>query len=156
MPLIYACIAPHAGDLIPETVEDQKTVATTRTAMYQLGAKLESLVPEVIFLINPHGFRVHGALSVCVAERAVADWAPDVKLDFEMDPALSHAIADKAAELNLPVVRYIYGASGGPDCFIPLDWGGSRTFIFSGTSLQSQAETGSHQSHAHSPFCHPL
>ena len=38
MPLIYACIAPHAGDLIPETVEDQMTVATTRASMYQLGA----------------------------------------------------------------------------------------------------------------------
>ena len=132
MPLIYACIAPHAGDLIPETVEDQKTVATTRTSMYQLGAKLESLAPEVIILLNPHGFRVHGALSVCLAERAVADWAPDVKLDFEMDPALSHALADKATERNVPVVRYIYGASGGPDCFIPLDWGAVVPLYFLG------------------------
>lgn len=138
MPLIYACIAPHAGDLIPETVEDQKTVATTRESMYQLGAKLESLAPEVIVIINPHGFRVHGALSVCVAERAVADWTPDVKLDFEMDPALSHAIADKATERNVPVVRYIYGASGGPACFIPLDWGAVVPLYFLGHRFASK------------------
>ena len=33
MPLIYACIAPHAGDLIPETVEDKNIVALTRNSM---------------------------------------------------------------------------------------------------------------------------
>jgi aromatic ring-opening dioxygenase LigB subunit len=132
MTLIHACIAPHAGDLIPETVEDQKIVSTTRETMYKLGAKLESLAPEVIIIINPHGFRVHEALSVSVAERAVADWAPDVKLDFEMDSALAHTIADKATEMNVPVVRYIYGASGGPECFIPLDWGAVVPLYFMG------------------------
>jgi len=132
MPLIYACIAPHAGDLIPETVADQKIVAMTRESMYKLGTKLEALAPEVILLINPHGFRVHSALSVGVAERAVADWAPDVKLDFEMDTALAHAIADKATEWNVPVIRYTYGASGGPECFIPLDWGAVVPLYFLG------------------------
>ena len=33
MPLIHACIAPHAGDLIPETVTDKNTVALTRASM---------------------------------------------------------------------------------------------------------------------------
>lgn len=132
MPLIYACIAPHAGDLIPETVEDQKIVATTRESMYQLGANLEALAPEVIVIINPHGFRVQGALSVSVAERARADWSPEVKMDFEMDSGLAHAIADKATERNVPIVRYIYGASGGPDCFIPLDWGAAVPLYFLG------------------------
>ena len=87
MPLIHACIAPHAGDLIPETVEDQNKVKLTRETMYVLGENLQALAPDVIVIINPHGFRVQGALSVSVAERAVADWAPDVKLDFEMDSA---------------------------------------------------------------------
>src|SRR5262245_54469195 len=132
MPMVYACIAPHAGDLIPETVRDQKIVATTRESMYKLGATLEALAPDVIVMINPHGFRVHGALSVSVAERAVADWAPDVKLNFEMDAALAHTIADKAAEANVPIARYIYGASSGPECFIPLDWGAVVPLYFMG------------------------
>ncbi len=132
MPLIHACIAPHAGDLIPETVDDQNKVAFTRQTMYALGERLQALAPEVIVVINPHGFRAHGALSVCVAERAVADWSPDVKFDFEMDVELAHAIADKAVEMNAPVVRYIYGASGGPECFIPLDWGAAVPLYFLG------------------------
>ena len=132
MPLIHACIAPHAGDLIPETVTDQNIVVTTRQSMYKLGEKLKALAPEGIVIINPHGFRVQGALSVSIAERAVADWAPDVKLDFEMDLVLANDIADKAVELSVPIVRYIYGASGGPECFIPLDWGAVVPLYFMG------------------------
>jgi len=132
MPLIYACIAPHAGDLIPETVEDKNIVATTRASMVALGEKLQALAPEVIVIINPHGFRVQEALSISIAERAIADWAPDVKLDFEMDPELAHAIADEATFANVPIVRYIYGASGGDSCYIPLDWGAVVPLYFMG------------------------
>jgi aromatic ring-opening dioxygenase LigB subunit len=132
MTLIYACIAPHAGDLIPETVKDQNKVIRTRQAMQSMGAKLEALAPDVIVIVNPHGFRVENAMSISIAERARAHWSPDVKIDFEVDMELAHSIADKAVEANIPVVRYIYGASGGPDCFIPLDWGAVVPLYFMG------------------------
>lgn len=132
MPLIHACIAPHAGDLIPETVDDPNKVAFTRQTLSALGDRLQALAPEVLLLINPHGFRVQEALSISVAERAVADWSPEVKLDFEMDSDLAHAIADEATVSNVPVVRYIYGASGGDSCYIPLDWGAVVPLYFLG------------------------
>lgn len=132
MTLNYACIAPHAGDLIPETVDDQNKVIQTRQAMQSMGTKLEALAPDVIVIVNPHGFRVESAMSISIAERARADWSADVKLDFEMEVELAHAIADKAEEAGIPVVRYIYGASGGPDCFIPLDWGAVVPLYFLG------------------------
>ena len=135
MPLIYASIAPHAGDLIPETVSDQNLVKQTRDAMYKMGQHLQSLNPEVIVIANPHGFRVQNAMSIAIAERAVADWSPEVKLEFEMDSSLANAIADRAEEVNVPVVRYIYGASGGPECFIPLDWGAVVPLYFMGHSF---------------------
>jgi aromatic ring-opening dioxygenase LigB subunit len=97
-----------------------------------MGKHLQALNPDVIVIANPHGFRVQKAMSISVAERAVADWSADVKLDFEMDPSLANAIADKAEERNVPVVRYIYGASGGPECFIPLDWGAVVPLYFMG------------------------
>jgi aromatic ring-opening dioxygenase LigB subunit len=135
MPLIYASIAPHAGDLIPETVSDQNLVKQTRDAMYEMGRHLQSLNPEVIVIVNPHGFRVQNAMSIAIAERAVAEWSPEVKLEFEMDPSLANAIADCAEEVNVPVVRYIYGASGGPECFVPLDWGAVVPLYFMGHSF---------------------
>jgi aromatic ring-opening dioxygenase LigB subunit len=138
MTLIYACIAPHAGDLIPETVEDKNKVAQTRRSMQEMGATLEGLVPEVIVIINPHGFRVENAMSISMTERAIADWSPDVKLGFDMDVELAHSIADKAAEMNVPLVRYIYGSSGGPDCFIPLDWGAVVPLYFMGHHYKSK------------------
>jgi aromatic ring-opening dioxygenase LigB subunit len=128
MPLIYACIAPHAGDLI----DDSSKVTLTRQSMLEMGERLQVLAPEVIVIINPHGFRVQEALSISVAERATADWPPDVKLDFEMDSALAHHIADEATTSNVPVVRYIYGASGGDACYIPLDWGAVVPLYFLG------------------------
>lgn len=132
MPLIYACIAPHAGDLIPETISDQNIVKTTRQSMREMGEHLEALEPDVLVIVNPHGFRVQNALSISIAEHAIADWSPQVKLDFEMDPALANRIADKATEMDVPVVRYLYGASGGPDCYIPLDWGATVPLYFLG------------------------
>ena len=132
MSLIHASIAPHAGDLIPKTVPDPNIVKQTRDAMYEMGAHLQALDPEVIVIANPHGFRVQNALSISIAERAVADWSPDVKLAFDMDPQLANAIADRAEEMNVPVVRYISGASGGPECFIPLDWGAVVPLYFMG------------------------
>jgi aromatic ring-opening dioxygenase LigB subunit len=132
MPLIYACIAPHAGDLIPETVADQNIVKTTRQSMREMGEHLQALNPDVIVIVNPHGFRVQEALSISIAERAIADWSADVKLDFEMDTDLANEISDEANMMNVPVVRYLYGAGSGPDCYIPLDWGAVVPLYFLG------------------------
>ena len=128
MPLIYACIAPHAGDLI----DDQNKITLTRHSMQEMGTRLQALSPEVIVIVNPHGFRVENAISVSIAERATAEWPPDIKLDFEMDPVLAHAIVNKASEMKVPVAGYIYGASSGADCFIPLDWGAVVPLYFMG------------------------
>jgi aromatic ring-opening dioxygenase LigB subunit len=64
MPLIYACIAPHAGDLIDES----NKITLTRQFMIQMGQRLQGLAPEIIVIINPHGFRVQEALSMSVPQ----------------------------------------------------------------------------------------
>jgi aromatic ring-opening dioxygenase LigB subunit len=136
MPLIYACIAPHAGDLIPETVKDGNIVAVTRNSMKEMGAKLEALNPEVVVIVNPHGFRVSNAMNIAITEKSFAEWSPDVKLDFDVDQSLANAIADKAEGMSVPVVRYIYGASGGDACFVPLDWGAVVPLYFMGHKFE--------------------
>ena len=140
MTLIYACIAPHAGDLIPETAEDANLVSLTRNTLLQMRERLQALAPDVVVVVNPHGFRTESGLGVAVAERAHADWSDQVKLDFEMDSQLAHAIADRATSLNVPVVRYIYGASGGPDCYSPLDWGAVVPLYFMAHHFRPQPQ----------------
>ena len=100
--------------------------------MYAMGSKLEALKPDVIVIINPHGFRVSNAMNIAITEKATAEWAPDVKLDFDVDQELANAIADQADEMSVPVVRYIYGASGGEACYVPLDWGAVVPLYFMG------------------------
>jgi len=134
MPLIYACIAPHAGDLIPESISTPDPVARTRQSMQEMGAALQAFEPDVLVLVTPHGFRAEEALCLSIAERAFAEWAPGVKLDFEMDPSTANRIAERAKSLGVPLVRYIYGASGGPSCYIPLDWGAVVPLYFMGHS----------------------
>jgi len=65
MPLIYACIVPHAGDLI----DDINKVVLTRKSMNEMGAKLEALDPEVVVIVNPHGFRVSNAMNIAITEK---------------------------------------------------------------------------------------
>lgn len=134
MPLIHACIAPHAGDLI----DDPNKVDLTHQTLTAMSERLQALAPEIVLIINPHGFRVQEALSISVAERAVADWSPEVKLDFKMDADLAHEIADEVTTSNVPVVRYIYGASGGDACYIPLDWGAVVPLYFLGHRFTPQ------------------
>jgi len=138
MPLTYACIAPHAGDLIPETIADKNIVALTRKSMVAMGSKLKALEPETVVIINPHGFRVGNAMNIAVADKATADWAPNVKLNFDVDLLLANAIAVQAEAMSVPVVRYIYGASSGDSCFVPLDWGAVVPLYFMGHRFESK------------------
>ena len=134
MPLIHACIVPHAGNLI----DDQNKVALTRKSMEEMGARLEALNPDVIIIINPHGFRVSNVMNIAITEKANVYWSPDVKMDFDIDVSLANAIADKAEEMSVPVVRYIYGASGGDACYVPLDWGAVVPLYFMGHRFTSK------------------
>ena len=133
MSLIHACIAPHAGDLI----DDMNKVALTRKSMNEMGATLEALNPDVVVIVNPHGFRVSNAMNIAITEKAFAYWSPDVKLYFDVDTSLANVFADKAEEMSVPVVRYIYGASGGDSCYVPLDWGAVVPLYFMGISLRT-------------------
>lgn len=136
MTLVYACIAPHSGDLIPGTAEDPQRVAVTRESMRRMGSALRALEPETIVIITPHGFRVPTALTVAVAEKAKAEWSSDLALDFDLDTSLANTIADRAEAMAVPVVRYIYGASSGPECFVPLDWGAVVPLFFLGHDFE--------------------
>ena len=132
MPLIYACIAPHAGDLI----DDPGRVMLTYQSMNEMGAKLEALNPETIIIVNPHGFRVSNAMNIAITEKAFAEWPPDIKMDFDVDKSFADTIADKAEEMSVPVMRYIYGASGGDSCYVPLDWGAVIPLCFMGYKFE--------------------
>jgi aromatic ring-opening dioxygenase LigB subunit len=135
MPLVYACIAPHDGNLIPDDPAKESPISLTRESMQGMGTSLQELKPEVLVLISPHGFRSPGGISLCLAEKVLGEAGPALKLEFDLDVGLASAITRRAALQKLPLVGYIYGASSGEGCFLPLDWGAAIPLAFLGQPL---------------------
>src|SRR5204862_7600077 len=57
--LVFACIAPHGGIIIPALAGEagQKALAT-RAAMEELGRRMGDSHPETVVLVTPHDCRV--------------------------------------------------------------------------------------------------
>ncbi len=127
--LVYACIAPHGGEVIAEIAGDVAARSVpTRQAMEEMGRRMEATQPETVVVITPHGVRVAGAICIMATERAagVLDGEQGGRISIEMavDTELAYRIATRAASAyHVPAVTAIYGASGGDSCFTPLDWG---------------------------------
>lgn len=123
MPLVFGCIAPHGSQALPELATDPAEGAATRQAMAELGRLMAAQAPDTIVVLTPHGIRIEGMMCISVSTRAEGELGPDVKVDFEVDQELARAIADNSEAEGVPVAKVIYGASSGPGCCIPLDWG---------------------------------
>ncbi|MGE5673210.1 MAG: hypothetical protein ACM3XM_04925 [Mycobacterium leprae] len=123
MPLVFGCVAPHGSQALPELAPSAEEGAVTRKAMAELGRRLEQLHPDTVIVLTPHGIRIEGAICISVSERAAGEMGPDVSVDFEVDQETARALARATEAKGVPVARVIYGASSGPGCNLPLDWG---------------------------------
>lgn len=136
MPLVFACIAPHGYQALPEYVQDPDNAQTTRSSMSELGRRLEQLNPDTVIVLTPHGIRVEGTMCVSVSFRASGTLKPDVSVDFEVDRELAAELAGESERSGVPVARAIYGGSSGPHCNIPLDWGAVIPLRYLGHTYQ--------------------
>jgi aromatic ring-opening dioxygenase LigB subunit len=143
--LVFACIAPHGGDVIAELsgVEAHRT-HVTRSAMEDLGRRMEQTRPDTVVVITPHGIRVAGVMCVMVTERAAGSLDSEhgsIAVDMTVDTDLGFRIVDWATGVHdVPAVTAIYGASGGDGCFTPLDWGAVVPLWFLGARWASPPE----------------
>lgn len=126
--LVFACIAPHGSEVIEELAgEAASRFETTRRAMEEIGRRMEEAQPETVVVITPHGVRVAGSVCIMTTERGMGVLEGSggrVKIDIEMDAEFGRQIAEHAHRVyNVPIATAIYGASSGPGCYTPLDWG---------------------------------
>lgn len=117
MPLIFACAVPHAGAALPEFEAVSDVGARTRAAMAAIGAELEELRPDTVVVLTPHGFTVHGAISVAITERAAGALGPGPAVELEYDRELALALTSGAGVVELPIAPFWFG-----DGTLPLDW----------------------------------
>lgn len=121
MPLVFACIAPHGGECLPEFArEAPERAARTRAAMLELGRRLAAERPDTVVVATPHGVGAGGALCIPFAPRTEGDLKEGrvrVAADFDVDVDLALDLARRSAAAAVPVIAL----AAGP--VTPLDWG---------------------------------
>ena len=135
--IVFGCIAPHGGMLVPGTGgADAGKATATRLAMEELGRRMEAYRPETIVLATPHGMREPGAFSVLDSGRVVGTLGGlrRAAVEFRVDRALNAAIVAAGGELAVPVAPITPGVPGDPTSCLELDWGATIPFWFMGRS----------------------
>ena len=122
--LVWACIAPHGSEVIPELADDLERMARTRAAMKELGRRCALARPDTVVVLTPHGLIVEGAISLGetrVAAGVLGEHPPArVSTVFETDLDLVRGIAEEAAAQGVPIARLVGEEK---DALLPLDWG---------------------------------
>ncbi|MGP8125531.1 MAG: extradiol ring-cleavage dioxygenase [Nitrososphaerales archaeon] len=127
MPLVYACIAPHGGEVIPALAGDKlRLFAPTRRGMRILAKQLKDARPDTIVVASPHNLRLPKHIGVVISENSsgrVTEGAREVRLRVKCDVEMGRAVIEEAEKLGLPVVGANYGALEGRMSDLAMDWG---------------------------------
>jgi len=125
--IVFACIAPHGAEAIPELAGDTFAVfAETRRGMEELARLMKQTKPETVILATPHGLRLEATMGVVTSEFSEGSLEANggnVKLRSACDRVLAMEILEHAHKMKLPVVGANYGTSEGPASCMPMDWG---------------------------------
>lgn len=127
MSVVFACIAPHGAEAIPELAGDMfDAYAETRRGMEKLVKEMRKNKPDTVVLATPHNVRLEGTIGVVTAEFTEGKLEAnnnEVRLRCKCDRSLANLILRNAKKLRLPVVGVNYGAAEGDASCMPMDWG---------------------------------
>jgi aromatic ring-opening dioxygenase LigB subunit len=127
MGVVFACIAPHGAEIIPELAGNQlEAFAETRRGMEELAALFKKQRPETVILATPHNLRLEATIGVVTTEftdGTLEENGRSVKLRYACDRELARIILENAKKSNLPVVGANFGTSEGSASCMPMDWG---------------------------------
>jgi aromatic ring-opening dioxygenase LigB subunit len=131
MPLVYACIAPHGGEVIEElaTKLTVKKFQATREGMRRLAREVKRARPDTIVIASPHNLRLWGRIGVVLANYSSGRLQASprnknfVTLKVKCDTEFAEDLVDEGTGKGLPVVGANYGTSDGPASDMPMDWG---------------------------------
>ncbi|WP_409302401.1 extradiol ring-cleavage dioxygenase [Peribacillus sp. SCS-155] len=126
-PLVFACIAPHGGEIIPElSGELPERMGVTRDNMKKMGQKMEEAKPDCIILLTPHGTRINGQFSIADSERltgVLEENGSVYRMERPTDRTLARLIVEQSRKQDIPAASINYATSEGPYSCLPLDWG---------------------------------
>src|SRR5215467_913612 len=128
MTVVFACIAPHGGELIPTLARPgEKGFFETRKAMRTLAQTIARHKPDTIVIATPHNLRLYRHIAVVLAENSTGSLQSSssrkVTLKAKCNVRLARTILREAVDERLPVVGANYGTFEGPSSDIAMDWG---------------------------------
>jgi len=138
MGIVYACIAPHGAEVIPELAGKQlKAFAETRKGMESLAQAMNRHRPSTVVVATPHGLRLDRTIGVVTTEYSegtLKAHGKSVEIRLRCDRQLAQKVVQKANETKLPVLGVNYGTNEGPSSCMPMDWGTLIPLWFLGKS----------------------
>jgi aromatic ring-opening dioxygenase LigB subunit len=127
--LVYSCIAPHGGEIIPELASKsmRPKFEATRTAMREIARRISEVRPHTIVLASPHNLRLWKNIAVVTTENSSGvlkgSSTKSVSLHARCDREFAESIVRASGKERLPVVGANYGTAGGPASDMQMDWG---------------------------------
>jgi aromatic ring-opening dioxygenase LigB subunit len=115
--VVFGAIAPHGHPALVDA-------SPTRTAMEELGTRLERAEPDVTVVVTPHNVHVEGAFAVVMAA-TVAGSLEECDLDLEctVDRPLATRFVAALRAARIPTVGVSYGSNDEALAVMPMDWG---------------------------------
>ncbi|ETI70585.1 DODA-type extradiol aromatic ring-opening family dioxygenase [Neobacillus vireti] len=126
-PFVFACMAPHGGEIIPELqgVYPER-MSVTRESMKMLTTFMSKENPDCLIILTPHGTRIHGQFAITDSERmagTVEENQASYAMERLVDRELARMINKCALEEGIPSATINFGTVAGPISCLPLDWG---------------------------------
>ena len=144
MPLVYACVAPHGGEIVPALAGRKLSLfAPTRKGMLGLARAMKDARPDTIVVASPHNLRLDRHIGVVTAEYSsgrVVEGTKEIRLKVKCDVDFAKELVAAAESQGLPVVAANYGVFEGPLSDMSMDWGTliPLWFLLRGTRLKAK------------------
>ena len=129
MPLDYACIMPHGGDIIPQLAvrKTEHLFEKTRESVRRIAADIREARPHTIVVASPHNLRLQNNIAIVTAENSTGSLKGSggrkVSLSLRCDREFARDLLRESTRKGLPVVGANYGTAEGPGSDMPMDWG---------------------------------
>ena len=138
MPLVFAAIMPHGGEIIPALAEDHTLMARTRLGMESIATAFAAAAVETVVVITPHGLIYDGNISIscCKYASGFLDGPTGERVGgtYPIDTALAN---DLLAHASLP---YVGLTTDSEEAHFPLDWGALIPLLYTAEIALSPSE----------------
>jgi aromatic ring-opening dioxygenase LigB subunit len=129
MTLVYACIAPHGGEIIPELASKSvlHKFEETREAMRVLARRISEARPQTVVIASPHNLRLLSKIAVVISEnssgtlKGTSNRSVNVRARCDVD--FGKIVVRQSEKAGLPVVGANYGTAEGSSSDMQMDWG---------------------------------